>query len=194
MNHEITKGSIADLMQNENVSLAESFMTCECVVLFDVSGSMDTIDNGYKETRFERGKKELKSIQAEMPGKYAIIQFADRVDFMPGGVPMMWMSGGGTDLTAALKYAKIADEIPDMRFVVISDGEPNNNTTALKVASGYKNRIDTIFIGEEHNTWSAHARDFMRQLAQMSGGDSVTTAAENIGKTVTMLLSERAGA
>lgn len=191
MKTEITKGSIADLMNNENVSLAESFMACECIVLFDVSGSMNNMD-GYSESRFERGIKELRSIQAEMPGKYAIIQFADRVDFMPGGVPAMGMSGSGTDLTSALKYAKIADEIPDMRFVVISDGEPNNNTTALKLASGYKNRIDTIFIGEEHNTWSAHARDFMRQLAQMSGGDSVTTAAENIGKTVTLLLSERA--
>ena len=29
--------------------------------------------------------------------------------------------------------------------------------------------------------------------SQMAGGDSVSTAVENIGKTVTMLLSERAG-
>lgn len=189
MKQEITKGSIADLMNNENVTLAESFMTCECIVLFDVSGSMDNMD-GCGESRFERGKKELKSIQEEMPGKYAIIQFADRVDFMPGGVPMMHMSGCGTDLTAALKYAKIADEIPDMRFIVISDGEPNNESTALRVSAQYKNRIDTIFIGQESDWFSG--KDFLQRLAETSGGSAVTTAAENIGKTVTHLLSERA--
>ena len=42
MTKEITKGSIADIMQNSNVSLAESFLSCDCVVLFDVSGSMNT--------------------------------------------------------------------------------------------------------------------------------------------------------
>ena len=36
--YEITKGSISDLMQKEDVSLAESFLSCDCVVLFDVSG------------------------------------------------------------------------------------------------------------------------------------------------------------
>lgn len=189
MKQEITKGSIADLMNNENVSLAESFMTCECIVLFDVSGSMNNMD-GYNESRFERGIKELKSIQAEMPGKYAIIQFADRVDFMPGGVPIMGMSGSGTDLTSALKYAQIADEIPDMRFVIISDGEPRNEITAKQMAAQYKNRIDTIFIGDENDHWNGQS--FLSELAQMSGGKAVTTAAENIGKTVTLLLSERA--
>ena len=121
MTKEITKGSIADIMQNSNVSLAESFLSCDCVVLFDVSGSMNSLD-GHLKSRFERGLDELRDIQASMPGKFAIIQFADRVDFMPGGVPSMGISGSGTDLTAALKYAKVADEIPDMRFVIISDG------------------------------------------------------------------------
>ena len=102
--YEITKGSIADIMQNSNVSLAESFLTCDCIVLFDVSYSMENMD-GCAETRFQRGMKELKSIQETMPGRFAIIQFSDKVDFMPGGVPVMGLSGTGTDLTAALKYA-----------------------------------------------------------------------------------------
>lgn len=190
MKHEIAKGSIADIMQNSSASLAESFLTCECIVLFDVSGSMSSTD-GYKESRFTRGVRELKTIQETMPGKYAIIQFADRVDFMPGGVPVLGMSGSGTDLTAALRYAKIADEIPDMRFVVISDGEPNSGLTAKAVAAQYRNRIDTIFIGNEEK-WGYSGKDFLYELAQMSGGKAVTTAAENIGKEVTLLLSERA--
>lgn len=190
MKYEITKGSIADIMQNKNASLAESFMTCECVVLFDVSGSMNNFDGKGRESRFDRGIKELKTIQESMPGKYAIIQFADRVDFMPGGVPVMGMSGSGTDLTAALKYAKVADEIPDMRFVIISDGEPRNEMTAKAEAAQYQNRIDTIFIGDETDVWNGKA--FLAELARASGGKAVTTAAENIAKEVTLLLSEKA--
>lgn len=190
MKYEITKGSIADIMQNQDVSLAESFMTCECIVLFDVSGSMNNCDDNSRESRFDRGIKELKSIQESMPGRYAIIQFADRVDFMPGGVPVMGISGSGTDLTAALKYAKVADAIPDMRFVIISDGEPRNEMTAKAEAAQYQNRIDTIFIGDEFDRWNG--KGFLAELARASGGKAVTTAAENIAKEVTLLLSEKA--
>lgn len=190
MKYEITKGSIADLMKNENVSLAESFLTCDCIVLFDVSGSMSDFDNCSTD-RFDRGTKELKAIQEAMPGRYAIIQFADRVDFMPGGVPTRQLSGVGTDLTAALKYALVADAIPDMRFVIISDGEPDNEKTALAAAAQYHNRIDTIFIGDEFDRYGG--KDFLKELAARSGGEAVTTAAQNIGEKVTYLLSDRAG-
>ena len=181
--YEITKGSISDLMQQDDVSLAESFLSCNCVVLFDVSGSMKSED-GTGATRFERGLKELKEVQATMPGRFAIIQFADRVNFMPGGVPTMWVSGAGTDLTAALKYAQIADEIPDMRFIVISDGEPDNRLTAKAVAAQYKNRIDTIYIGEE----TGRGRSFLTELAEASGGSALSSAAENIQQDIVYLL------
>ncbi len=182
--YEITKGSISDLMQRDDVSLAESFMSCDCVVLFDVSGSMSSIDGDGSETRFDRGMKELKEVQASMPGRFAIIQFADKVDFMPGGVPAMGVSGAGTDLTAALKYAQIADEIPDMRFIVISDGEPDNKLTAKATAARYQNRIDTIYIGEE----SGSGRSFLTELAKASGGSAVASAAENIKQDIVYLL------
>ena len=182
---EITQGSISDLMQREDLSLAESFMACDCVVLFDVSGSMNCYDNGAAAgTRFDRGLKELKEVQASMPGRFAIIQFADRVDFMPGGVPVMGISGCGTDLTAALKYAQVADEIPDMRFIVISDGQPDNEITAKAVAARYQNRIDTIYIGDERGS----GRPFLTELAQASGGSALTSAAENIKQDIVYLL------
>ena len=183
--YEITKGSISDLMQREDVSLAESFMSCDCVVLFDVSGSMNSYDGGIADgSRFDRGLKELKEVQASMPGRFAIIQFADKVDFMPGGVPSIGISGVGTDLTAALKYAKVADEIPDMRFIVISDGEPDNRLTAKAVAAQYQNRIDTIYIGEE----TGSGRSFLTELAEASGGSALSSAAENIKQDIVYLL------
>ena len=190
--YEITKGSIADLMKNEEVSLAESFMTCDCIVLFDVSGSMMMRDD-MKRTRFERGVKELKAIQEAQPGRYAVIQFGSRVDFMPGGVPVMGISGGTTNLTDALKYAQIADEIPGMRFIVISDGEPDNRITALAAAAQYQNRIDTVFIGAEDDRWQ-EGQNFLTELAQRSGGRAMSTMPEDIGKAVALLLSEKAGA
>ena len=185
---EITKGSIADIMNKENISLAESFLTCDCIILFDVSGSMWEED-GTGITRFNRGLKELKDIQASLPGKVAIVQFADHPDFMPGGVPSMFVSGSGTDLTAALRYIQIADSIPDMRFIIISDGEPNNPLTAMTVAENFSNQIDTIYIGPEDD--HRDGRGFLRRLALRSGGKPVTSAAENIKSEVTLLLAER---
>lgn len=186
--YEITQGSIADIMQDRNVSLAESFLSCDCIILFDVSGSMNSTD-GLWISRFERGIKELKDLQASLPGRVALIQFADHPDFLPGGVPTA--AHGGTDLTAALRYIKLADEIPDMRFIVISDGEPNDELTALAEASGFRNRIDTIYIGPETDSFG---RDFLSRLASRSGGKPIQSAAENISEDVTLLLAERAGA
>lgn len=188
MNYEITKGSIADIMRKGNVSLAESFLSCDCIILFDVSGSMWEED-GTGITRFDRGLKELKDLQASLPGKVAIVQFADHPDFMPGGVPSMFVSGGSTDLTAALRYILVADSIPDMRFIIISDGEPNNEMTAMQAASEFSNAIDTIYIGPEDDHHDG--RSFLKRLALRSGGKPVTTAAENIKQEVTLLLAER---
>ena len=193
MKYEITKGSIADIMNKENVSLAESFLTCDCIILFDVSGSMNSED-GTGISRFDRGLKELKDLQESLPGKVAIVQFADHPDFMPGGVPAMYVSGSCTDLTAALKYIHVADSIPDMRFIIISDGEPNNALTALREAAKFTNPIDTIYIGPEEPLYREDGRGFLKELASRSGGKPVTSAAENIKQEVTLLLAERISA
>ena len=96
----------------------------------------------------------------------------------------MGVSGSGTDLTAALKYAKIADEIPDMRFIVISDGEPDSQMTAKAAAAQYQNRIDTIYIGEE----TGRGRSFLTELAEASGGSALSSVAENIKQDIVYLL------
>jgi Mg-chelatase subunit ChlD len=57
-----------------------------------------------------------------------------------------------------------------MRFIVISDGEPDDEKEALKVAKTFKNRIDTIFVGRE----GAEGQDFLNRLAKASGGSHVT--------------------
>lgn len=179
--YEITKGSISDLMQKEDVSLAESFLSCDCVVLFDVSGSMDNTD-GTGKTRFDRGCDQLRELQASMPGKIAVVQFSDTVRFMPGGVPVFL--GGMTDLAAGLRFIRVAD-VPDMRFVVISDGAPDSESMALAEARKFTEKIDTVFIGRE----GSDGRDFLRDLAKASGGQSIESAAENIKQDVVYLLN-----
>ena len=181
MTHEIVPGSIADICQQENVSLEESFLTCDCVILFDVSGSMFCKDKSGK-SRYDRGVEELKSLQASMPGKIALIQFAGTPEFVPGGMPYS-MGSGNTNLTQALKYIRIAD-VPDMSFILISDGEPDNERSALEEAKKFQNRIDTVYIGDADDGGSK----FMKRLAKASGGSAIDSAAEHISAEVKTLL------
>jgi hypothetical protein len=160
-------GSLGAIAKRDGVSLAETFISVDAVILVDVSGSMQTEDSRGARSRYEVALEELAQLQASMPGKLGIIAFASLPEFTPGGQPRM--IGGGTNLAAALKFAKIAD-VPGMRFIVISDGEPDSESQALDVARGFKGRIDTVYVGPEADNG---ARDFLRRLAAANGGQAV---------------------
>jgi hypothetical protein len=175
-------GSLAQQAQQKGQSLAESFISADCIVLVDTSGSMGMSD-GMENTRYERACDELKKIQNSMPGKICVISFSDETMFCPAGVP--WDYGMGTDLARALKFSKVAD-VPDMRFIVISDGQPDDPQAAINAASQYKNRIDTIFIGGSSNEGQA----FLERLAKASGGIAARDfSAAQLSDTVKGLLS-----
>lgn len=155
-------GSLASVSASTNKPLAETFINADVIVIIDTSGSMAGTD-GTGRTRYERACDELEKVQVSMPGKIAVISFSDFVLFCPGGVP--WYYGQGTDMAKALKFAKVAD-VPDMRFIVISDGQPDDEHAALEVAKTYTNKIDTIFIGPS----GSEGEGFLRRLAKVSGG------------------------
>lgn len=137
----------------------------KAVVLVDVSWSMETSDafvGGFPRSRYDAACTQLQRLQAQMPGEIAVIAFADHPEFCPGGVPME--PCGTTDLAAALAMARQADN-GSMRFVVISDGDPNNHDEALKEARQFSVGIDTIAIGQEQR-----GRSFLRELAASTGG------------------------
>jgi uncharacterized protein with von Willebrand factor type A (vWA) domain len=119
-------------------------------------------------SRYDVACDELKTLQAAMPGKIALLSFSDDVLFCPAGVPTDF--GSLTNLAKALKFAKMAD-VKNIRFVVISDGEPDSETDALMVARTYKNRIDTIYVGPD----GGEGQDFLRRLAAQSHGKNITT-------------------
>ena len=184
MNTQIVTGSIADLAQRNQQSIAETFLGCDCIVLIDVSGSMVSVDPGQSNTRYDRAVESLKKLQASLPGKIAVVRFSDEVAFEPSGVPEF--SSGGTDLVAGLQFVKIADTVPDMRFVVISDGQPNDESKALDTAKKFQNRIDVIFVGDERNV---NAIRFMNKLAASAGGKQISADSAQIAETVQFLLA-----
>lgn len=162
----IVTGSIADVAQRNGQSLAQTFVNAECVCIVDTSASMDSPDSRGGRTRYEVACEELAALQTSMPGKIAVLSFSSMTMFCPNGKP--FNQGGGTNLAEALKFAKVAD-VPGIRFIVISDGEPDSAERALKEARKYTNRIDTIFVGPEGGS----GRKFLEQLAAASGGTHI---------------------
>lgn len=185
MNTDIVKGSLAQVALAQGVSLAESFMDAAALIIVDVSGSMAAKDSRGGQSRYDVALEELKSLQARLPGKCAIVAFSDTTLFVPGGVPPLL--GAGTNLRGALQFARVAD-VPDMRFVVISDGMPDDQDGALAEAAKYRAHISTVYVGPE--TDHEGGRAFLAQLAAKSGGQSVTAdrAQELAAKTATLLL------
>lgn len=183
MDTKIVKGSLTDLAAKNNQSLAQTFLSCEVVVICDTSGSMSSRDASEGRSRYDQACWELATLQGDLPGKIGVISFSDLTEFCPNGTPRYL--GGGTDLEKALKFAKVAD-VPGMRFIVISDGAPGDPNGALKVAKTYRNRIDTIYCGPENG----HGRDFLERLAAASGGSHVTAAqAKSLSTSVQKLLA-----
>jgi hypothetical protein len=160
----VVKGSIGDIAKQQGITIAEAFMNCDLVAIVDVSGSMTTEDSEGGKKRKDVAQQRLIELQAQFPGKIAVLSFSNEVEFCPSGVPHF--VGESTNVGGALAYAKIADDVQGMRFVLISDGEPSDEAYALQVARTYKNHIDTIFVGPENG----YGRDFLKRLAAMTGG------------------------
>lgn len=177
-------GSLAHTAKQNGAALATTFLSCDVIVLCDTSGSMGSCDSHEGRSRYDQACIELAKLQGDLPGKIGVISFSSTTMFCPDGVPFNLR--GGTDLAGALKFAKIADIPGAMRFVVISDGQPDDEAAALQVAANYHNRIDTIFVGPENGL----GRDFLKRLAKASGGQTMTAeAAKQLADSVQKLLA-----
>ena len=186
-NNALIRGSLADIATRSGASLAESFVGVDVVVLLDVSGSMHIPDSRGGRRRYDVALEELAQLQQAMPGKLAVIGFADHPEFAPAGKPRF--QGTGTDLAKALQFARMAD-IVGMRFIVVSDGQPDNEREALDVAATYQGRIDCVFVGPEHDRLG---QEFLNKLASAHGGQKVTAdrVQQLAAKIETLLLAAR---
>ena len=165
MNNQIILGSQSDIAKKQNISLAESFLNAEIIILFDNSGSMHANDAQGNRTRLDVAEEHLTNVQGKYPGKVALVAFADDVVYCPSGKPLP--CGGTTDLTSGLKFIQVADDC-GLKIVVVSDGEPNDKKSALYVAGQFKSRIDVIFVGPEHDRYGGRA--FLQRLANVTSG------------------------
>lgn len=183
MQTQIIPGSIGAMAKQSNKSIAESFISADTIVIVDTSGSMSVSDSRGGSARYDVACEELAELQKSLPGKIAVLSFSNDVEFCPGGVPTF--INGDTDMAKALQFAKIAD-VPDMQFILISDGEPNDPTETLRVAKTFKNKISTIYVGPESKP---AGRDFLNRIAQASGGESITAdRAKELAAGVRLLL------
>jgi len=181
----IVPGSLGAVAKQTGQSLAQTFLSCDVVVLVDTSGSMGSQDSQNGRSRYDQACIELANLQECMPGKIGVIAFSSSTMFCPNGKPYNFQ--GGTNLEGALKFAKVADVPGAMKFIVISDGQPDDGEAALRVATTYHNKIDVIYCGPEAYPTG---RDFLTRLAKASGGQTITAdKAKDLASSVQKLLA-----
>ena len=177
MTRAITVGSLAAISKNENLTLAESFLSVDAILVVDMSGSMGANDAPGGISRYDAAEQELRQLQKQLPGKVAVVAFSNSPQFCPGGVPPRM--GGSTDMGAALRFVHAADGCA--QIVLISDGEPNSEAETLAVAREFAHKIDTVYIGPESGHY-ARGRSFLEKLAAATGGTSMKSAAPGLLK------------
>ena len=177
MTRAITTGSLAALSRNENLTLAESFLSVDALLVVDMSGSMASHDAPGGLSRYEAAENELRQLQSSMPGKVAVVAFSSSVQFCPGGIPPRL--GGGTDMAKALRFVQAADGVA--QIVLISDGEPDSESATLAAAREFEQKIDAVYIGPESGYY-ARGRGFLEKLAAATGGQSMKSAAPGLLK------------
>ena len=174
----VAKGSVMDKSKELGITLEEAIMSAEAVIIVDVSGSMGAyVDenaivkhnntNSISQTRYDLAVKALEHYQLQMDGKILVVAFSSFTIFCPNGYPKY--IGGDTNMSGALEFCHVADKIPDMNFILISDGKPNNEALTLAQAQRYQNKIHTVFIGDK--SWGGE--EFLKKLSDLTGGTSV---------------------
>lgn len=184
-NDKLVYGSLQDVAQRSNKSVAETFLSVDALVMVDTSASMSVKDCQGGRRRYDLACEQLIRLQRELPGKVGVISWSSQVVFCSGGVPSFLQQG--TDLAGVLRFVKPADGT-SIKLILISDGEPDDEQEALRLAKQFKSKIDTIYCGPE----AGYGRDFLRRLAAATGGQAVSQSVNdiaNLKQTVTKLLT-----
>lgn len=179
-NTQLVAGSIGAIAKQQGQPIAVTFISAEVIAIVDVSGSMATHDAHDFQSRYDVACQELATLQAKHPGEVAVVAFSSGAQFCPGGVPVF--EGGGTDLAGALRFVRVADGT--VRFVVISDGHPDDAASALAVAQSFRSRIDIVYVGPD----SGGGAEFLRRLSKAAGGQYVGASVNALCGEVERLL------
>lgn len=158
-NNKVAQGSVYDVAKRQGRSLPDVLAFADTIILFDRSGSMHGVKMG-------QARDALFELQRTHDGDILLIAFDSTPKVVYDGDP--GEARGGTMIGAALSYAKELD-IPGRRFILISDGCPQDEHQAISVAQTYTSPIHTIFIGDDFDT---RGLAFMQRLAALSPKNS----------------------
>ena len=184
MESNLIIGSQSDIANKQNISLAESFLSAEMILLVDVSGSMTMPDAPNNMSRWEYAQEQLTHLQGLYPGKIALVEFSSNVFYQPGG--KMSKPNGSTDMAEGLKFVKVADDC-GIKIIIVSDGDPDSRNQALNEASKFTTQIDAIYCGKE----GGPGQLFLQKLVNQTGGQFFTSAEPGmIGEGIELLLLE----
>ena len=156
---ESTKSkSLSTRMTELKTKIARLKNTGQYTLLCDTSGSMDALVGDIKEN--------IRAIDV-LGNTIASFPYAQIYEFNSACKKVTTLSQrptGSTNLTGALEYIKI-DNIKEI--ILLTDGQPNDEISALKAAQGLK--INIIYIGPSPTP------KFLKDLARVTGGgfDSV---------------------
>lgn len=174
----LVKGSLSDMAKRNNTSLAESFLSCDYLILVDTSGSMMSHDYA-EQSRYDRACSELAILQEKLQGKIAVFSFSYKSQFCPNGKP--YFLDGGTALHTALADVHMVDGLIEKLFI-ISDGKPDDANAALAQAARFTTPIVTIFIGPSGSAGEA----FLKRLA--TAGNTTLAGAKELAATMQVLM------
>ena len=183
-------GSMADYQRKTGAGLAKNWLQVKAVVVVDISGSMDTRDAGDGHRRVDVAKMELAKLQKQLQGQIAVVEFNYDARWRRDG--SLGEPAGGTNLAGALDYVRdlVGPGAPRLRVVVVSDGSPDLEETALESARALRAAgatIGAVYVGPDH--FEAGKR-FLRQLAALGGGEAADAfLVKALAQQVTKLLA-----
>lgn len=145
-------------------------------VLADCSGSMADFVGSFHMSKWDHLQVALKDVVTSYPAiRIVAFDSVSKVVANPSELPY---PSGSTDLAGALK---LAAQWKPQKTIVISDGLPDNERAALKIADSMTGAIDTIYCGPDGDP----AVEFLQRLSKESGGSSaVWTGQTEIGCTI----------
>lgn len=185
----IAVGSVADLAQKRSESIENMFFNgVEIIVILDSSASMGRQDAKGEVSRISVATNELQILQNDNPGLIGLIEFSDDVSFCPSGVPKFLR--GQTDMAKALNFILPTDDC-DFTFVLVSDGEPDDEEETLIVAQKFIDPIHTIYCGPKT---SRAGQKFLETLSNLTGGKHNYQGIGELAKPIQNLLTAKTGA
>jgi Mg-chelatase subunit ChlD len=166
------EGSMADYQRRTGAGLAKSWLAVKAVVVVDISGSMENRDAGDGHRRVDVAKMELAKLQKKLQGQIAVVEFNYDARWRRDG--SLGEPTGGTNLAGALDYVRelVGPGLPRVQVVVVSDGSPDLEETALnsaKALAGAGAKVSAVYVGPDNHD---AGKLFLKRLAGIGGGEA----------------------